>query len=124
MATLESYKTLAEKVAANAAASETNAEPIGIRRSSPHHQQPQVQAGWGECDAFRKLGGRRDRDARGRGREQREANYAQQSAASATTAGQKADAAMEHADSAENKPESGGEQRRARNRLRRMRRRL
>ena len=101
MATLESYKTAAEKAAANAAASETNA---GVYRDQAQQSASAAASSASGAGANATLseswavGGTGTRE----GEDVNNAkHYAQQSAASATTAGQKADAAMEHADSAE-----------------------
>ena len=101
MATLESYKTAAEKAAANAAASETNAGAYRDQAQQSASAAASSASGAGANATLSEswaVGGTGTRE----GEDVNNAkHYAQQSAASATTAGQKADAAMEHADSAE-----------------------
>ncbi|MBS6883927.1 MAG: hypothetical protein KH195_11810 [Clostridiaceae bacterium] len=101
MATLESYKTAAEKAAANAAASETNAGAYRDQAQQSASAAASSASGAGANATLSEswaVGGTGTRE----GEDVNNAKYyAQQSAASATTAGQKADAAMEHADSAE-----------------------
>ncbi len=101
MATLESYKTAAEKAAANAAASETNAGAYRDQAQQSASAAASSASGAGANATLSEswaVGGTGTRE----GEDVNNAKYyAQQSAASATTAGQKADAAMEQADSAE-----------------------
>lgn len=101
MATLESYKTAAEKAAANAAASETNAGAYRDQAQQSASAAASSASGAGANATLSEswaIGGTGTREGEDTNNAK---HYAQQSAASATTAGQKADAAMEQADSAE-----------------------
>lgn len=101
MATLESYKTAAEKAAANAAASETNAGAYRDQAQQSASAAASSASGAGANATLSEswaVGGTGTREGEDTNNAK---HYAQQSAASATTAGQKADAAMEQADSAE-----------------------